>query len=64
MPDGRSKSSVTGEIPLRSAVNFTTQEQAETFANAERAVREDVDKDLTVGEVVQELAEAYTGWSA
>ena len=51
------------EVPLRSALNLTTQEQAETFANAEAAVREDVDEDLAVGEVVAELAEAYTGWS-
>lgn len=42
-------------------LGLTREEQVEEFENAEGIVRDDFGEDITYGEVVQRLAQAYAG---
>jgi hypothetical protein len=44
------------------AVNLY-DEQITVYENARNAVLESTDESMTEGEIIRELAEAYTGWS-
>lgn len=43
------------------SLGLTREEQVEEFENAEQIVREDFGEDITYGEVVKRLAQAYAG---
>lgn len=42
-------------------LGLTRDEQVEEFENAEQIVREDFDEDMTYGDVVKRLSQAYAG---
>lgn len=44
-------------------VGLTQPQQIEAYENAKRAVRTELGTDVTEGEVIEELAAAYTGYN-
>lgn len=43
-------------------INLTEEDQRRAWENAKEAVEQSVDGDVRDGDVVRELARAYTGW--
>jgi hypothetical protein len=48
----------------RKALTLIRNDQIETYRNAKAAIEADRDEELSSGDVVKELARAYTGWEA
>lgn len=48
----------------RKALTLLHPEQRNAYENAKAAVESDVGESLSSGDVVKELAQAYTGWGA
>jgi len=48
-------------MPDQKSLALTRDEQLEEFENAEQLVRDDFDEDMTYGDVVKRLSQAYTG---
>lgn len=48
----------------RKALTLLHGDQIETYRNAKQAIEADRGEELASGEVVKELARAYTGWEA
>ena len=48
----------------RKALTLIHQEQREAYQNAKQALESERGEELPSGEVVKELAKAYTGWPA
>lgn len=49
--------------PLK-GISLYDEQQLQTFENAAEAARNEIGDEATLGDVVQELSRAYTGWEA